>query len=306
MSRKNQIKKKKSKQGQALLWALLFLFILIGSAGAYESFTQHYMPEHSIISKLHSLGILTSVPVLYKSSKGIWRYMGWTGSVMMLTLMLYSIRKRFSLLRGLAPLRYWLRIHIFLGLMGPLLILFHTTFKFQGLVATSFWAMLITVCFGILGRYIYGQIPRSLSGSLLVEKDIDQMIEGFDRDLGKNVKGKKISEILGSLSVQVDDTKEMSPISALASYAINDIKNFFKVFKIGSTLKRECDMPWKTRRETISLLKKKNNLIRRRNLLASSQKLLDYWHVVHIPLAILMFTIMFIHIAAYYVFRPVV
>ncbi|MEE9542225.1 MAG: hypothetical protein V3V95_00395 [Thermodesulfobacteriota bacterium] len=306
MSGKETATQKTKKNGSNIKWFVVLLFLIIALSGAYESFTQHYMPERSIIAKLHSLGIWTSVPVLYKSSRGIWRYMGWTGSLMMLTLMLYSLRKRARRLSGLAPLRYWLRVHIFLGLMGPLLILFHSTFKFKGIVATSFWAMLVTVCFGILGRYIYGQIPRSLSGALLLDKDIDRIVEGFDRDLGAHIKGKKISELLNSLSTPLDDTKEMSPFSALAYYVINDIKNFFRVSKLRGTLRRDYDMPRKTRRETITLFKKKSALIRRRNLLSSSQKLLDYWHVVHIPLAILMFTIMFIHIAAYYVFRPVV
>lgn len=306
MSEKEKTSTKKVKKGSGIKWLVVLIFLIVAVTGAYESFAQQYMPELSIISRLHSLGIWTSVPVLYKSSRGIWRIMGWTGSAMMLTLMLYSIRKRSHRLSGLAPLRHWLRIHIFLGLMGPLLIMFHTTFKFKGLVATSFWAMLVTVCFGILGRYIYSQIPRSLSGAKLKSNDIDKIVEGFDKDLGENIKGKKLSELLSSLSVPLDDTLQMSPLKALAFYVVNDIKNFFRVFKLRSALKRESNMPREKRQETITLLKQKSALIRRKNLLSSSQKLLDYWHVVHIPLAILMFTIMFIHIAAYYVFRPVV
>ena len=120
----------------------------------------------------------------------------------------------------------------------------------------------------------------------------------------EHLNGKKLSELLGSLSTPLDDTKGSESFKGACFLYLNDIKNIFRIFKLRSTLKRECDMSWKNAGKQYHCLKMKSALIRRKNLLSSSQKLLDYWHVVHIPLAVLMFTIMFIHIAAYYVFRP--
>ena len=59
----------------------------------------------------------------------------------MLLMLLYSVRKRVGFLRRLGPLSRWLDGHIFLGVFGPLLVMLHSSFKVQGLVALSFWSM---------------------------------------------------------------------------------------------------------------------------------------------------------------------
>ena len=53
---------------------------------------------------------------------------------------LYMARKRFRSMLRMGLLKHWLEFHIFLCTLGPLLILFHTAFKFGGLVAISFWS----------------------------------------------------------------------------------------------------------------------------------------------------------------------
>jgi hypothetical protein len=67
----------------------------------------------------------------------------------------YSSRKRLRLLRTAGSMRTFLEVHIFLCLVGPTLVLFHTTFKFGGLVAVSAWSMMAVVLSGIVGRYLY-------------------------------------------------------------------------------------------------------------------------------------------------------
>src|SRR3972149_5148655 len=65
------------------------------------------------------------------------------------------------------PLGRWLDVHIFFGLVGPALVILHSAFKVQGLVALSFWSMIAVAASGVLGRYLYLQIPRNLQGDAL-------------------------------------------------------------------------------------------------------------------------------------------
>lgn len=67
---------------------------------------------------------------------GIW------GTFLILIMLLYSARKRLHFMRNFFPLSHWLQLHIYCGIMGPLLIILHTAFKVQGLVALSFWSMI--------------------------------------------------------------------------------------------------------------------------------------------------------------------
>src|SRR3989339_1699273 len=98
--------------------------------------------------------------------------LGITGTLMMiLGVASYMIRKRKPRLVGYGYLKHWLEFHIFLCSVGPVLILYHTAFKFGGIVSVSFWSMAAVVLSGIIGRFIYLQIPRSIQGK---EFDIKQ------------------------------------------------------------------------------------------------------------------------------------
>jgi hypothetical protein len=105
---------------------------------------------------------------------------GVIGSLMMLLLLLYSIRKRFRFMRGRGDIGYWLNYHIWLGITGPLLVIFHSAFKLHGIIVISFWSMVGVALSGVFGRFLYLQIPRAesgddLSGPVLLR--IDAMIK---------------------------------------------------------------------------------------------------------------------------------
>jgi hypothetical protein len=58
----------------------------------------------------------------------------------------------------------WLQFHIFTGLVGPYMVLLHTSWKFNGLAGATTLLTIIIVISGFIGRYIYTQIPRTLDG----------------------------------------------------------------------------------------------------------------------------------------------
>jgi len=86
-------------------------------------------------------------------------------------------RKRFRSLHRIGILKHWLEFHIFLCTLGPILVLYHTSFKFGGLVAISFWSMVAVFLSGIIGRFIYIQIPRTIEGRELSEDEVREMIK---------------------------------------------------------------------------------------------------------------------------------
>src|SRR5690606_28470838 len=102
---------------------------------------------------------------MLKPSGPIGHGLGIVGTLMILTgVLTYIGRKKKKFLPRVGALKYWLEFHIFLCSVGPLLILFHTAFKFGGIVSVSFWSMVAVVLSGIIGRFIYIQIPRTIHG----------------------------------------------------------------------------------------------------------------------------------------------
>jgi hypothetical protein len=106
-----------------------------------------------------------STQKLYTPGSDIGYYMGLTGGVMMLMLLLYPLRKRIRFLQALGRLRHWFRIHMFLGIAGPLLIILHSTFHLGSINATvAMVSMLLVAGSGVIGRFIYTKIHHGLYG----------------------------------------------------------------------------------------------------------------------------------------------
>jgi hypothetical protein len=87
--------------------------------------------------------------------------------LMLLTETLYSIRKRVRTARW-GRMSVWLQFHIFTGLVGPYMVLLHTSWKFNGLAGATTLLTIIIVVSGFIGRYIYTLIPRTLDGVEIV------------------------------------------------------------------------------------------------------------------------------------------
>jgi hypothetical protein len=86
--------------------------------------------------------------------------------LMLMTEILYSLRKRSQLARW-GRMSDWLKFHIFTGLVGPFMVLLHTSWKFNGLAGLVTLLTIVIVASGFIGRYIYTRIPRTLDGAEL-------------------------------------------------------------------------------------------------------------------------------------------
>ncbi len=204
-----------------LIVLVVFIFLLMQGAGYYQSPLEDrfYHPQHNNLKPSgpfgHGLGIVGTLFIII----GVFGY---------------QARKYMKSMSRLGLLKHWLEFHIFLCTLGPIMVLFHTSFKFGGLVSISFWSMMAVVASGIIGRFIYLQIPRTIHGRELTIQEI----EGFNSESGGHL------------------TTELSQ----------------------------------------DMLKKVESVSKRIERLQLMQKLFRYWHVIHLPFAIIMLVIMIIHV----------
>ncbi len=99
--------------------------------------------------------------------------------LMLMTETLYSLRKR-SLAAHWGRLSSWLGLHIFTGVVGPYMVLLHTSWKFNGLAGILMLATIIVVASGFIGRYIYTAIPRTADGVELENTEIQRLIADLE------------------------------------------------------------------------------------------------------------------------------
>jgi len=207
---------------------------------------------------------------------------GIAGSVMIIVgLFSYMARKRFRKLARLGYLKHWLEFHIFLCVLGPVFVLFHTTFKFGGIVAISFWSMVAVVLSGVIGRFIYIQIPRSVEGRELSLNEINILKNETD-----------ISGLLPNAFVDRPDTTGQSFFSRLVTGYRYD-RSIFR--KLKGDLKKQ-NLPVSDYKRARKLLRNEIKLNRRIDMLVSMRNLMEYWHVAHLPFAMAMLIVMIIHV----------
>jgi hypothetical protein len=82
----------------------------------------------------------------------------------------------------------WLEFHIFTGIVGPYMVLLHSSWKFQGLAGMVMAMTLVMVISGFIGRYIFTSIPRSLDGVELEANQLERQAFGLEADLQNRVR----------------------------------------------------------------------------------------------------------------------
>lgn len=102
---------------------------------------------------------------------------GLIGGIMMLVVLLYAFRKRARIMRNVGSIETWYYFHLFGGVLGPILILFHTDFTLKSVNASvALIAMGLVVISGIFGRYVYTRIGYGLHRKLLSIKDTEKKL----------------------------------------------------------------------------------------------------------------------------------
>jgi hypothetical protein len=229
-----------------------------------------------------------------KPSGAVGHGLGIIGSFIIITgVFTYMARKRNRSLMRLGVLKHWLEFHIFMCTLGPILILFHTAFKFGGLVSVSFWSMVAVFLSGIAGRFIYLQIPRSIEGRELSLGEIKDMKSNVGEILSQNY-----SFDQESYNLIIDSTKKKVEIHH-SNFFYRAISNFHEdrktIFEVKSVLKKN-QLSHHHKHQILKLVKNEISLNRRIERLVTMQNLFKYWHVAHLPFALVMLVIMIIHV----------
>jgi hypothetical protein len=139
-------------RGNRELWlAFLAMIVITGVYGLVVVLTREIPPASELFG--HGMGIVGFI-------------------LMLMTETLYSLRKRSRTVRW-GRMSTWLQMHIFMGLVGPYMVLLHTSWKFNGLAGVTTLLTVIIVVSGFIGRYIFTRIPRTLDG-LEIEGTLSQ------------------------------------------------------------------------------------------------------------------------------------
>ncbi|HEX8925640.1 MAG TPA: hypothetical protein VF786_07590 [Terriglobales bacterium] len=232
--------------------------------------------------------------------------LGVAGVAMFAIIFLYPLRKRISWLARRGNSQHWLDFHIVLGLTAPVLIAFHASFKFHGIAGMAFWLMLSVAISGIVGRYLYAQVPRSINSAEATLRDLDEQTQSYSDELATQ----KI--------IPADPMR-----AALHVPSPEQVQAMSLPFAVGEMIALDLMRPWRIARlrraalhgteklfslggflpsshpeleQVIRAARQRSSLAKRVVFLSRAQQGLHLWHVVHRPFSYSFLVLAVVHI----------
>ena len=241
---------------------------------------------------------------------GVGYWLGIVGGLMMLTLLLYSVRKRQKSIRALGSIPLWFRIHMFLGVAGPVLIMFHSNFHLGALNSNVALFTMLTVAFsGVIGRYIYGKIHMGLYGRKAVAKEILADAEALAKELGPDMAATDAFKDLGAFGKRVMDQPPSTALSSLVQGAMLHVQSrLLRNRVLAEARKHVIDEGkangwsfWQRRRrlaEVNEIVTAYFKALLKAAELRFYERLFSLWHVLHLPLFFVMVLAALVHVWA--------
>jgi hypothetical protein len=212
--------------------------------------------------------------------------------LMLMAETLYTLRKRSRSARW-GKMSSWLQFHIFTGLIGPYMVLLHSSWKFNGLAGMVMLLTMIIVASGFLGRYIYTSVPRNVDGIEIEANELEQQILSVDNELQNWLTSRP--ELYRSLSKRLSPSPVSSGSRLVFGRAFEEWNARLRWWRASSRMDRNAR---KQAKQLNELLKRERNLRRQLASIALTRRLLGLWHAIHIPIGMALFLAAFIHIIA--------
>ena len=243
---------------------------------------------------------------LLKPSGRIGIKLGMLGAAMFFVIFLYPLRKRWAWLGRIGISRHWLDYHVILGLSAPFVIALHSSFKFHGFAGIAFWIMLAVSISGVVGRYLYGQIPRRVNAAEFSRKELQELQEKMAEQLAGQ-KALRESDVRSALRLPSQQTVDRLPAAvALVHMFVLDLLRPFRIARLRRGALRGSEhmttlgglLPTRHREleRAIAVAREEAALSKRILFLSRTQQVFHLWHVVHKPFSYTFAVLVLVHI----------
>jgi hypothetical protein len=239
-------------------------------------------------------------------SEGLGYALGIVGLAMMLLLLLYSLRKRWSLLRRAGPIQPWFHIHMALGILGPTAILFHSNFRLGSLNANVALVCMLTVSLsGIVGRFIYTRVHNEYMGRVAT---LDELLNEARYDGGMLAVAVLLVPEMGGILTGFRE-RCLAPIEGFGTRTWR----FLTLGHRARVVQRRALRAYRrsdasaragapSRREARRAVRENVRAVRRARKFAAYVRAFALWHALHLPLCVVLFLAAAVHIVAVHMY----
>lgn len=137
-----------------------------------------------LLMLLLGLAWLVAVDRPYEPGSDLGYNLGLVGGLLMVSLLFYSLRKRLRPMERTGSMSAWFHYHMVIGIAGPVLVLFHSTFQAHSMNGSvALYAMLAAALSGVVGRFVYRHIHYGMYGAKVSIKDAQQCLKESGRHI---------------------------------------------------------------------------------------------------------------------------
>ena len=269
---------------------------------------------YALISVFLLAGWLIRDQQLVNPEQGTGYWLGIIGGSLMLSLLLYPLRKKARFLHRLGSTRSWFRMHMILGLIGPLLVLYHCNFQLGSFNSrVALYCMLLVAVSGIVGRHIYAAIHRGLYGRKLTLDELQQdLSNSAEKSHGLATLMPKLVARLDGYCGEMQGDKATNSLGIRRSLKWLFTHRFVRLSLIW-TARRELRLAAvrfsvvardrkRLKRATSRFIREQTNLMTRVARFTVYERLFAVWHVLHLPLFFVMVLSALVHVLAVHMY----
>ncbi|MBT3016718.1 MAG: hypothetical protein AB2540_15260 [Candidatus Thiodiazotropha endolucinida] len=256
------------------------------------------------------MGWLNHTEAVWTAESGWGYWFGIVGGSLMLMLLLYPMRKRLHFMNKWLTVKFWFRLHMVFGVLGPVLIMMHSSFHIGSLNGqVALYSMLFVAISGLFGRYFYTRIHYGLYGKKATFASLHADSAELNKKLGPLF---ELQPRAREMMKQYEKMVMEAPKGPIAS-----AKHWFKMrlmsVRIYPTVMRALNKKllaaghrknWNRAKVRRKQLRIRKMLLTHRSILRQIlelhfyERLFAIWHLLHMPLFIMMVITGFVHVYA--------
>lgn len=243
-----------------------------------------------------------------------WGYaLGIIGGSAMLLLLLYPLRKYVRWMRTAGLIKHWFRMHMVLGILGPVLVLFHANFSTGALNSNlALFSTLLVASSGLFGRYVYTRIHFGLYGRKASLASLGEAL--------KSNKNELINTLILSDAIRQRLTahermalKSRTALAGILSLPFISLHREQTELRVRLDLRKQvadqaAAQQWdaitrrRIHREAIRVINRYLYSVDKCAGFQTHERLFSFWHVLHLPLFIVMVITGIVHVFAVHLY----
>jgi hypothetical protein len=258
------------------------------------------------------VGMQSGLERFITPEKGLGYALGIVGGSAMLLLLLYPARKRLRWLGPIGSIKAWFQIHMVLGILGPMLVLFHANFRTGATNSNvALYCMLVVSGSGLFGRYFYARIHSEFYGRQASLAELRDRVA-------------RLQQVSGTLAFVPDLAEQLQVVEAALLARFDSMPGLLRApvvafralvarRRIAKHIRRAARRqdfertiaPERARREVQAAREiafRHIDAVRRVAELSTYERLFSLWHVLHLPLFFMLLVAGTVHVIAVHVY----